>query len=142
MTNAAPKTTKRDFFNHMLALIDAAKAAGIPGYDYDELTEMTSKEITSLDKKAEQAKARAQKNKEIGDELRQALHDVLTSDLKTIAEILSAVQTATGDTTLSAQKITSRLSQLVDLGQAIKGEVSIQSPDGGKSRKLTAYALA
>lgn len=142
MTNATPKTTKRDFFNNVLALVEAAKNAGVAGFDYDEMTEMTGKEIASLDKKAEQAKARAAKAKEAGDELRDALHNALTADLQTVAEILSAVQASTGNTQLSAQKITPRLSDLVNLGQAVKGEVSIQGPDGGKSRKLAAYALA
>jgi len=141
MTNATPKVTKRDFFNCLLNLLEDAKAAGVANYNYDEIAEMIHKEIASLDKKAEQAKVRAQKAKEAGDELRAALHGVLTENLQTIAEILAAVQAATGDTSLSAQKITGRLGQLVDLGQAVRGEVSIQAPDGGKSRKLAAYAL-
>lgn len=140
MANTAPKVTKRDFYNEMLSMIAAAKESGMSGFNFDWMTEMATKEVVGLDKKAEQAKVRAQKKKESGDQLREQLYSVLTPDLQTIAEILSAVQQVTGDTQLSAQKITTRLGDLVSLGQAIKGEVSIASPDGGKSRKLTAYA--
>lgn len=140
--NTTPKSTKRDSFNSILSMIEAAKAAGVPGFDYDGLTDTMNKEIANLDKKAEAAKARAAKVKEQGDALRETLAGCLTADLQTIAEILSAAQVATGDTSLSAQKITSRLGDLVSLGRAVKGEVSISAPEGGKSRKLVAYALA
>lgn len=142
MTNATPKTTKKDFYNTILALVEGAKSAGLTGYNFDELTEMANKEIVALDKKAKQAKERAQKNKEAGDELREQLLSTLTHEPQTLAEILAAIQAKTGDTQLSTQKITPRLSQLVDLKVAVKSEVAIQGPDGGKSRKLAAYSLA
>lgn len=140
--NTAPKTTKRDFFNTLLDLLGSAEKAGIAGYDYAAMTDAVNKEIASLDKKAEQAKARAAKAKQQGDELREAIASTLTPKMQTIAEILAATQAVTGDSTLSTQKITSRLKDLKDLGRAVNGEVSIAGPDGGKSRKLSAYALA
>lgn len=140
--NTTPKTTKRDFYTSILALIESAKAAGVTGYNFEDMAESANKEIASLDKKAEQAKARAAKAKEQGDALRETVKACLTSELQTVGEILAAVQTATGDNQMAAQKITPRLSQLVDLGMATKGEVTISAPEGGKSRKLVAYALA
>lgn len=139
--NSTPKTTKRELYNSMLQLIEAAKTANVGDFDYDGMTDTMAKEIANLDKKAEQAKARAAKAKEEGDALREQLAGCLTTEMQTIAEILSAVQSVTGDNSISAQKISSRLADLVSLDRAIKGEVSIKSPDGGKSRKLVAYAL-
>lgn len=140
--NSTPKATKRDVFNSMLQLIEAAKSAELAGFDYDGMTDTMTKEIASLDKKAEAAKTRAAKKKEEGDALRETLAGCLTSEFQTVAEILSAAQVATGDHTMAAQKITSRLGDLVTIGRAQKGEVVIKAPDGGKSRKLVAYALA
>lgn len=142
--NTTPKTTKRDFYATLLDLIAEAKGANLGSYDYDVLEESVNKEIAGLDKRAEQAKARAAKAKADGDALRDTVYGVLTDQPQTIAEILAAVVAQTGDSTLSAQKITTRLSQLADeaVGKAVRCEVSIKATEGGKSRTLAAYKRA
>lgn len=142
--NTTPKTTKRDFYTTLLDMIAEAKAANFGSYDYDALTDGVNKEIAGLDKRAEQAKARAAKAKQEGDELRETIYGVLTDEPQTMAEILAAVQNVTGDTTLTTNKLVPRLSALADetVGKAVRTEVTIKATEGGKSRTLAAYKRA
>lgn len=129
------KIFKRDYLNMFSSLISDAANAGISGYDWNGMNEFIAKEIESLDKKAASAKARAEKVKAEGDELRETVFNALsTNTAMTIREI----QTAIGDEDLSAQKITARLTQLVKLERVEKTEVSVKGSDG-KSRKVNAY---
>ena len=140
MTNTK-KITKRDSYNTIAAILDAAQDAGFglpEGMSYEALGEFVAHEIELLDNKAAAAAKRAASKKEAGDALREKIAGVLTGENQTIAEIVASL----GDPAVTPQMVTPRLTQLVDLGQAVKDSVSVPGVDGGKSRKVSAYRLA
>ena len=82
--------------------------------------------IAQTERKAEKARERAAAKREAGDELRETIFGVLsTEDFKTIPEILEAI----GDEELSPAKVTARLSQLVKLERVIKEKVKTDNGD-------------
>ena len=90
-------------------------------------------QIAALDRKAAKAKERAAQRKAEGDELREAIYKVLTTEPKTIAQIIAAV----GDEELTAAKVSSRLGQLVSLEKVAREKVKLESGD-----ERMAYRLA
>ena len=94
-------------------------------------------QIDALDRKKAKAQERRAEKKREGDELREAIYNVLTDELQTIATIVTKVIEATGDETLTNSKAIPRLSALCDLGKAVKEKVKLESGD-----ERTAYKLA
>ena len=132
------KTTKRANYETLIEMIDWMKEnIGDEEWDYVTLDTFIRKEIENLDKKAEAAKVRAAKQKEKGDALREEIYEVLdTENFMSIPEIIKALCYAD----VTSQKITPRLTQLIDLKRAEKGEVSIPAAtEGGKTRKIAGY---
>lgn len=136
------KTTKKETFGILAELVIAARDAAIGGFDYTSLESFIDKEIESLDKRAESARKRAAKKKDAGDEMRETLFNLLTDEAQTIPDLLPKMQEAMNDDTISAQKLTARLKQLVDLGRVTKAEVTIPGTDGAKSRRVMGYSVA
>lgn len=131
------KTTKRENLESLTTLLTAAQEANIEGFDYDALSGYVANEIVLLDKKAEAAKARAAKNKAEGDPLRQEIFDLLnTTDFTTIRALVKAIDRED----VTAQKITPRLAQLINLKQVEKSEISIEGEDG-KTSKVKGYRI-
>ena len=129
------KITKRDIF---AAILDAATNGAI-AVENDEIThemiaEFCEKEIASLDKKAETAKAKAAEKKAAGDELRERVLEVLGSEHMTIAQVTEAL----GDEEISTNKVAYRLNALVDLGYAEKNDAKVSGADG-KSRVVKVF---
>lgn len=135
------KITKKAMYATVLDILADAESRGFAlpeGMDFGALSDFVNHEIELLDKKAESAAKRAADKKIQGDALRDRIRDVLTSDFKTIAEIVSAL----GDPDVSAQMVTARLTQLINLELVEKDSVSVPAiTDGGKARKVTAYRL-
>lgn len=135
------KITKKAMYATVLDILADAEGRGFAlpeGMDFGALSDFVNHEIELLDKKAESAAKRAADKKIQGDALRDRIRDVLTSDFKTIAEIVSAL----GDPDVSAQMVTARLTQLINLELVEKDSVSVPAiTDGGKARKVTAYRL-
>ena len=136
MTNTT-KTTKAQHLIALTNLIAAAMAAGIEGYDFEGLNTYVENEKTLLANKAAAAKARAEKQKAEGDELRDTIKNLLNAEtFTTIPELVKVIN----DESVTPQKITPRLSQLIKLGLVEKGEVTIEGTDG-KSRKINGYRV-
>lgn len=135
------KITKKAMYATVLDILADAEGRGFAlpeGMDFGALSDFVNHEIELLDKKAESAAKRAADKKIQGDALRDRIRDVLTSDFKTIAEIVSAL----GDPDVSAQMVTARLTQLINLELVEKDSVSVPAiTDSGKARKVTAYRL-
>ena len=133
------KITKKAQYSTILNILANAEANGFAlpeGMDYAGLSDFVNHEIELLDNKAAAAAKRAADKKVAGDQLRDRIHDVLTSEFKTIAEIVADL----GDPDVSAQMVTARLKQLKDLDQIEKDSVTVPaSTEGGKSRKVAAY---
>lgn len=120
----------------------AVRTAAENGADFgdisaDDIITFCDKQIASLDKRAETARARAAEKKAQSDALQDVIREVLTANFQTIADITSQIE---GDD-VSAAKVGYRLRKLVEAGVAVKQEISV--PDSsGKARKLMAYCLA
>ena len=120
MTNK--KTTKREHFEMLRTIMDTEM---VNHPNCDELREFLDKEIASLDKKAADARKRAEKNKAAGDELKERIFaTLLEDDFQTTPEIIKLL----GDENLSSQKVTARLTQLVNAGMVEKEDVKRPDP--------------
>ena len=131
------KITKRDNFESLISMVAWMKDnVGDENWDYVTLDTFLGKEIENLDKKADAAKVRAAKQKEKGDALREDIYNTLdTEDFLTIPEIIKALN----DDDVTPQKVTPRLTHLIDAKRVEKGDVQVPSSSGGKSRKLVGY---
>ena len=137
------KVTKRDILTAIAALIseESSVQVGEITVTGTDIADYVSKTIEQLENKATKAKERAAEKRVEGDELRDAIAGVLTSELQTIDEINSAINASSEvEDTLKAEvtksKITARLTQLVKMGFAYKEQV--KTSDG---RKVMAYAI-
>ena len=101
-----------------------------------EVEQFCDKKIEAINKKNEQAKIRNAKKRAEGNELTQAVKDVLTEDMQTISEITNqvAVEGAT------PAKVSYQLNQLAKACKITKGEKEVVSSEGKKSKKV-AYSL-
>ena len=132
------KTTKRTNYETLTSILAwMNENVENEAWDYAELTAFVAKEIENLDKKAEAAKVRAAKQKEKGDALREEIYGVLDAEnFMSIPEIIKALDNAD----ITSQKITPRLTQLIDLKRVEKGEVTVPAAtEGGKTRKIAGY---
>lgn len=124
--------TKRDVLNAIKEVVeDKGKELFTGEVNVDDVLEYVEVTLGQLDKKAEKAKERAEKNKQTGDELRGKIAAVLTNEFQTIAEITEQIDVED----ITPAKVSARLSQLVRLNQCHKTKVKCE--DG---RVLTAYA--
>ena len=121
------KTTKRDYYEMLKEIVLNANVEGAT-----ELVEFIDKQVSLIDSKAEKAKARNAEKKANGDELREAVQNVLTDEFQTIDAIVSQIE---GEEITKA-KITARLTSLVKNGIAEKEDVK-----DDEGRKLKAYRL-
>ena len=87
----------------------------------DALKAFAENEIEQLNKKALKAKERAAAKRAEADELTDKVKAVLTEEYKTIAEIVIELD----DEEVTAGKVTSRLTKLVNAGEAEKTDVKV-----------------
>ena len=132
MTNTEKRITKRDNFNEIIEILEDAER--------DDLIDFVKHEIELLDKKAASAKVVAAKKKATADGLSDAILAVLTDKPMLLADLATTVVETNPDAT--AAKCQYRLNKLVESGDVVKAQISVPGVDGGKSRKLMAYALA
>jgi hypothetical protein len=136
---ANTKLTKKDILTVVKYIGESAQETGwqvekdgveieVTGYDLVEFAETA---IDQLDRKAAAAKAKAEKVKAEGDELRDKIAEVLTDDYQTIPQIVAAV----GIEDLTPAKVTARLTQLIKAGKAHKDKVKTSD-----NRKINGYA--
>ena len=107
--------------------------------DHDTLVEFCTKELASLDHKADKAKERAAAKREAGDELQAVVQSVLTADFASREEITAKVQATGADATIG--KVGYRLTALIKAGIAQKAEATTEDAEG-KKKRITVYALA
>ena len=122
------KMTKKDYFNEIKGIVEESNLE-----NKSELIYFLESQIESIDNKAAKAKERAAAKKAEGDELRETVKSVLTNNFQTAEEITEAI----GNEEISKAKVIARLTQLVNLGEAVKEAVKT---DDNKS-KMT-YKLA
>lgn len=100
------------------------------------IVEFCENEIAALEKKAEKAKERAAKKRAEGDELKNVVASILTSEFQTISDVAEQIE---GED-ITVGKISYRLNALVKEGIAVKEDVTVEV--NGKNSKRKAYALA
>lgn len=119
------KMTKKDYFAEIKdVLVEAGEK---------DLAEVMAHEIELLENKAVKNKERAAARKVAGDELRDTISNILIDDLQTVDEIVEQIE---GEDITKA-KIVARLTQLVNLNEAVKEQVKTE--DG---KKVMAYRRA
>ena len=122
------KMTKKDYFNEIKSIVENSN-----NENKETLIYFIENQISSIDTKAAKAKERAAAKKAEGDELREIVKSVLTSELQTADEIFAQLN---GED-LTIAKVRARLTQLVNLNEAEKEDVKTED---GKTK--TAYKLA
>lgn len=126
------KITKREMFE---AIIEAMET-GEWKYGVDSMREFCQKEIETLNKRAEKAKIRAAEKRAEKDELAEIVFAALTEDeFSPIATIVAKVN----DPDMTTQRVTYRLTKLVEAGRVEKQEISIPGADGQKARRVQGY---
>ena len=119
------KMTKKDYFEEIKTVLEDAKETA--------LAEVMAHEIALLENKAIKNKERAEARKIAGDELRDTISNILIDDLQTGDEIVEQID----DEEITKAKVVARLTQLVNLNEAIKEQ--IKTEDG---KKVMAYRRA
>lgn len=143
MTNTVKKITKKTNYTIISAILDYAERQGAAineeGVTYESLHEFIDHELELLDNKAVAAAKRAATKRQAGDELREKVYSVLSTDeFMTINQIVAAL----GDPDISPQMVTARLTQLAspEVGRVEKNTMTlVATTEGGKSRKVSAY---
>lgn len=119
------KMTKKDYFVEIKEILENANEVA--------LAEAMAHEIELLENKAVKNKERAAQRKIEGDELRDTISNILTDDFQTIDEIVEQLD----DEEITKAKVVARLTQLVNLEEAIKEQVKTE--DG---KKVMSYKRA
>lgn len=112
MSTETKTMTQKEWFNQIKGKLT----------DIDEIAFINA-QIAKLDAKAAKAKIRATEKRAAGDQLRDTIQALLTTEPKTIPTILEELD----DENLTEAKIRARLSQLVEFGMAEKTKVKIDS---------------
>lgn len=116
------KMTKKDYFVEIENILRDAKE--------NDLADVMAHEVELLENKAIKNKERAEARKIAGDELRDTISNILIDDLQTVDEIVDQIE----DEEITKAKVVARLTQLVNLNEAIKEQVKTE--DG---KKVMAY---
>ena len=119
------KLTKKDYFEEIKTVLEEANEK--------DLAEVMAHEIELLENKAIKNKERAEARKIAGDELRDTISNILIDDLQTVDEIVDQLD----NEEITKAKVVARLTQLVNLNEAIKEQVKTE--DG---KKVMAYRRA
>ena len=116
------KMTKKDYFVEIENILRDAKE--------NDFADVMAHEVELLENKAVKNKERAEARKIAGDELRDTISNILIDDLQTVDEIVDQIE----DEEITKAKVVARLTQLVNLNEAIKEQ--IKTEDG---KKVMAY---
>lgn len=124
------KVTKKEWYAEIRKIVEAADVE-----NKDGALEFIDNQVKLLEAKAAKAQENAAKKKADGDNLREAVYNVLTTGLQTIDQITEQVVIEGED--ITRNKVTARLTQLVKADMAVKD--TVKTDDG---RKVTAYKVA
>lgn len=137
------KITKKEMYGAIKGFLTAT---GVEAIYADEEVTITLEdaiafcegEIGALEKKAAKAKETQAKKRAESDALKETLAGMLTDEFATIADFVAQFDEAEE---VTPQKVSSRLSALAKEGVAEKQELSVETANGSKVRRM-AYKLA
>lgn len=137
------KITKRNFYNALVNLVETGTLAfetedGMVEITGDQLVEFAQNEIAALDTKSEKARERAAKKRAENDAMTELVYAAVTAEYRTIADIAADVDSPDA----SRAVVQNRLARLHNEGRVQKTTVDAPLVEGGKARKVVAYALA
>ena len=128
--------TKREMYEQIILMFteDAETEVKVSA---EEVVAFCNKEIEALDKKATKAKERAAAQKAEGDELTDAVLEVLTDEFQPAGDIVKALNRED----VTTHKVSYRLRVLVEGGKAVKDQINIAA-EGEKKHLVMGYKLA
>lgn len=128
--------TKREMYEQIILMFteDAETEVKVSAED---VVAFCNKEIEALEKKAAKAKERAAAQKAEGDELTDAVLEVLTDEFQPAGDIVKALNRED----VTTHKVSYRLRVLVEGGKAIKDQINIAA-EGEKKHLVMGYKLA
>jgi hypothetical protein len=137
------KITKRDNYNYLMMLVDAAQSEGMIKEEgaYERLVQFINHELELMDKRTEKAKTYAKnKSAKAGDELADMALEALKEigEVATIADIVEVINKNHENAGATSGKLAYRLNKLVEAGLAEKSDVVIKE-EGKGSRKVNGY---
>ena len=122
------KMTKKDYYMLIKDIIE--NDSNIE--EKEELIEFINKQVTQIETKAQKAKIKAEEKKNAGDELRDIVKSILTTELQTSEVITEKI----GREDVTKAKVVARLTQLVKLGEAEKADVKTEEGKTVKAYKI------
>ena len=127
--------TKREMYEQIILMFteDAETEVKVSAED---VVAFCNKEIEALEKKAAKAKERAAAQKAEGDELTDAVLEVLTDEFQPAGDIVKALNRED----VTTHKVSYRLRVLVESGKAIKDQINIAA-EGEKKHLVMGYRL-
>lgn len=128
--------TKREMYEQIILMFteDAETEVKVSAED---VVAFCNKEIEALEKKAAKAKERAAAQKAEGDELTDAVLEVLTDEFQPAGDIVKALNRED----VTTHKVSYRLRVLVEGGKAVKDQINIAA-EGEKKHLVMGYRLA
>lgn len=128
--------TKREMYEQIILMFteDAETEVKVSAED---VVAFCNKEIEALEKKAAKAKERAAAQKAEGDELTDAVLEVLTDEFQPAGDIVKALNRED----VTTHKVSYRLRVLVEGGKAVKDQINIAA-EGEKKHLVMGYKLA
>lgn len=123
------KISKRDILNAMSMIEYEDVTIGDVIVTSDDILAYIDTQIEALDKRTELNAKLAERRKQEGDELRKRIKATISTNCKTIPQILEALN----DPNVTSAMVISRLGQLVRAGEVRKGPLKV---DG---RNIMAY---
>ena len=122
------KMTKKDYYMLIKDIIENDNNIE----EKEELIEFINKQVTQIETKAQKAKIKAEEKKNAGDELRDIVKSILTTELQTSEVITEKI----GKEDVTKAKVIARLTQLVKLGEAEKADVKTEEGKTVKAYKI------
>ena len=128
--------TKREMYEQIILMFteDAETEVKVSA---EEVVAFCNKEIEALEKKAAKAKERAAAQRAEGDELTDAVLEVLTEEFQPAGDIVKALNRED----VTTHKVSYRLRVLVESGKAVKDQINIAA-EGEKKHLVMGYKLA
>lgn len=127
--------SRRTNLEELMSLVKRCETSSRLNYNYKELKDFISNELTTLDTRA--AKARAHTASK-GDDLTERVREVLVEDYATIDDIVEALN----DPEATRGRVQYRLNKLAETGEICKATVIVSTDDNGKNaRTAIAYCL-
>lgn len=134
MTNT--KTTKRDNFATIRTLIETSM---LDNETQDNLLTFIDHEVELLDKRAASAKKYAKKGTKAQDAMANAIAEALIAAEKPMS-IPEIIEVLDADLSATTQKVTYRLTKMVEAGTVTKTTESVKE-DGSKAHKVCFYSV-